>query len=155
MEVACRVFQHLNFWQVKQTLGGVVFIQQIVPSFEVDFHVADGDFVSVLGVFPDVVVDVAKSPRNDTSVCVPLSATSDREGLSRSRLSISKNGSVVAFKGTVNDIKCDFVEYCLLLSQHVEDSVEPELVVVIFNFVSAQTVSLKIKLDLAIARYHA
>jgi hypothetical protein len=86
---------------------------------------------------------MTQSSRNNSSVSVSLCSTSDREGLSRSCLSISENSSVIAFKAFVYNVLSDCIKNTLLLSEHVEDAVELEAIEIIFDLSVPQTLFLE------------
>ena len=124
----------------------MVFVQKIEARLIVNFHVADAHFELRLGVFRNVTEDVRKRSRYDTAVSIAFSASCDCESLARPGLAISKDGAIVTFEARVNHIFCNFIKDSFLLCQHVKNAVECKLVVVVFNFVVTQTISLKVKL---------
>ena len=94
--------------------------------------------------------DVRECARNNASISIPLSTSRDREGLARSCLTISENGAVVALEASVNHVLGDFVKYALLLCQHIEDAIEAELVVVVFDLSVAKSITLEVEFDFAV-----
>jgi len=130
----------------------MIFIKEIEARLIVNFHIADTHFELRLSIFRNVTEDIRKRSRYDTAVNISFSASCNCECLARTGLSISKNGAIIAFKARINHIFCNLIKDSFLLCQHVENAVECELVVVIFYFVVAQAVSLKIELYFPLVR---
>ena len=94
--------------------------------------------------------NVGECAGNNASISIPLSTSRDREGLARSRLPIGENGAVVAIEASVNHVLRDFLKNTLLLCQHIEDAMEAELVVVVFDLSVAKSITLEVEFDFAV-----
>jgi hypothetical protein len=124
----------------------VIFVEKIEARLIVDLHVADTYFELRLSVFWNVTKYVGQRSRDNSPVRVPFSAPGDCEGLTWPGLAISKYSSIVAFEARVDDVFCNFIKNSFLLRHHVKDSVERELIVVIFYFIVTQAFPLEVEL---------
>ena len=128
----------------------MVFVQQVVPCFVINFEVAYADLEFHRAVFLSFTEDVTKSPWYDTPVSVSFCPACNRKCFPRASLSICEDSAVVTIEAIINHITSHCIENLLLFRKHVEYSVVLKLVVVIFDFVVSETVSLEIKLDFPI-----
>jgi hypothetical protein len=96
--------------------------------------------------------NVRKCSRNYTPISIAFCTTSYREGLARARLAVREDSAVVAFEARVYH----FFGHCrvdpLLLGYHVKNAIKLEVVVVVFDFSVAQTISLEVQLNLIALR---
>ena len=97
----------------------MVLIEQIVATIVINLEVADVDRILVRRSLLDPVENISKRTRYDASVCIPLGAARNREGLARAGLTVCEYCPVVAFEGAVDDVLGNLVEDALLLRQHV------------------------------------
>ena len=58
LEVSALILEHIHFRQIKQTLGGVVLVEEIVTIGIVNFQVADVDLERGVCLLLDMVKDV-------------------------------------------------------------------------------------------------
>ena len=77
LEVSALILEHIHFRQIKQTLGSVVLVEEIVTIGIVNFQVADVDLERGVCLLLDMVKDVRNCAWNQTSVRVAFSSSSD------------------------------------------------------------------------------
>ena len=130
----------------------MVLVEKIIAIGVVKFQVADVDLESGVSLLLEVVEDVRQRAGDQSSVCIPLRSSSDRECLARTCLSISEYRAVISLKTAVDHISRDLIEDSLLLGEHVEYTMEHEGIVVVLYLCMAQTIALEIEFSLASLR---
>ena len=126
----------------------MILIQQIIPTVVVDFQVAYVDLVRVGVPLGDLIEDIRNGPGDDTAVGVTLSSTSDSVGLTRTSLAVCKYSAVVSVETTVYHVLGNRVEHCFLLREHVEHTVEYEVVYSIFNILVSCLLAISLNSEL-------
>ena len=96
--------------------------------------------------------DVRKRAWNDAAVCVSLRATGDCESFAGTSLAVCKDSSIISIEAVVDNVLCHLIKDALLLCKHIEDAVEPEIVVIFFDLGVPQTVPGDVEFDLAFIR---
>ena len=130
----------------------MVLVEKIIAIGVVKFQVADVDLESGVSLLLEVVEDVRQRAGDQSSVCIPLCSSSDRECLPRTCLSISEYRAVISLKTAVDHVSRDFIEDSLLLGKHVEYTMELECIVVVLYLCMTQTIALEIEFGLASLR---
>lgn len=102
-----------------------------------------------IGRLLDMAKDVAQSPRNDASICIPFRPSRYGKGLSGASLAISEDGSVITLKAIFYHVLHHVLKNCLLLRDHIENAIKLKLEVVFLDFVVPKAVSLKVELHLS------
>ena len=136
-ELLVRDLEHLDLGQVEERLGRVVLIQQIISAVIIDFQIAHINLVRVRATLGDFVKNVGDGSWDNTSISISLSTSRDSVGLTGACLTIGKDCPVITFETTINHVLRDGVEYCLLLCEHVQHTIENEIMYSIFNILVA------------------
>ncbi len=99
--------------------------EEIVALTLIDLYIADGHLYFFL--FQSFLIKyIRQSPGNQPPIIKTLSPTRHGKRLTRTSLSIGKNGPIVAINRGVNDILGHLVKNLFLLGLHVEKLVEGE-----------------------------
>ena len=149
-ELPAGVLLHLHLGQVEERCRCMRLVQQIVAILVVNLQVADVHLELVSRVLPDVLENVRQGSRNDATISVTFRASSYREGLSRTSLSVGENCAIVALETPIDHILGDLIKDSFLLRQHVKDACELEDIVVVLDLGVPQSVALEIELYLSV-----
>ncbi len=102
------------------------------------------------GHFPDALKDIAKCSWDDSAIGVFLSTACNCKSFTGTSLAISKNSSIVTIKAAIDCVFSNLLEDGLLLRHHVENPIEFELIVIVFDFLVTKTIALEVELHLPV-----